>query len=138
MHSAEALLDTDMLAELLLRRDRGLQRRVGAYTSQVGPLTFSAVTRYTVLCGLKEQHAASQLSHFLNLCQYAVVLPVTDRILDRASDLWAIARSVTSLCNDADLIIAATALEAERTLITSKHSHYSWIPDLQVKNWRGR
>ena len=135
---SEALLDTDILADLILFRNSRLQRRVGAYTSRVGPLTFSAVTRYAVLCGFKEKNAAPQLSQFLNLCQYAVILPITERILDRASDLWAIAQACSSSCNDADLIIAATALESDRVLITGNHSQYSWIPELQIKDWRGR
>lgn len=138
MSTAETLLDTDTLAELLLLRNTRLQRRVGAYTSRVGPLTFSAVTRYAVLCGFKEKNAASQLTHFLNLCQYAVILPVTERILDRASDLWALARTCSSTCSDSDLIVAATALETERVLITGNCTQYTWIPELHVKDWRGR
>jgi len=38
-------------------------------------------------------------------------LPVTDPILDRAADLWAVANRAGRPGADADLLIAATALE---------------------------
>lgn len=63
---------------------------------------------------------------------------MTERILDRASDLWALARTCSSTCSDSDLIVAATALETERVLITGNCTQYTWIPALQVKDWRGR
>jgi predicted nucleic acid-binding protein len=37
---------------------------------------------------------------------------------------------------DADLIIAATAIEHGRTLVTGNTSHFQWVPGLQIDNWR--
>jgi tRNA(fMet)-specific endonuclease VapC len=57
-------------------------------------------------------------------------------IFDRAADLWAFARKAGLPRNDADLIIAATALEHERTLVTGNTAHFSWVPGLVLENWR--
>jgi tRNA(fMet)-specific endonuclease VapC len=40
------------------------------------------------------------------------------------------------LLADADLLIAATALDVERTLITNNLAHFQRIPDLLVENWK--
>ena len=37
---------------------------------------------------------------------------------------------------DADLIIAATALEHGRTLATGNAAHFSWINGLNLEDWR--
>jgi predicted nucleic acid-binding protein len=34
------------------------------------------------------------------------------------------------------LIIAATALEHGRALITGNTAHFQWVPGLQIDNWR--
>ncbi|MGV2339880.1 MAG UNVERIFIED_CONTAM: hypothetical protein LVR18_39780 [Planctomycetaceae bacterium] len=39
---------------------------------------------------------------------------------------------------DADLIIAATALETRRVLVTGNTAHYDWISGLALQNWRNR
>jgi len=37
---------------------------------------------------------------------------------------------------DADLIIAATALEHGRVLVTGNTLHFAWVPGLKLSNWR--
>jgi len=37
---------------------------------------------------------------------------------------------------DADLIIAATALEHGRVLVTGNTLHFSWVRGLKLSNWR--
>ena len=61
---------------------------------------------------------------------------MTDAIFDRSEDLWTIARQSVLPHSDADLIIAATALETGRVLVTGNTSHYSWIPGLTLDDWR--
>lgn len=47
----------------------------------------------------------------LTFCQNKLVLPISDAILDSAADPWVAARKIGQAGRDADLIIAATALE---------------------------
>jgi predicted nucleic acid-binding protein len=37
---------------------------------------------------------------------------------------------------DADLIIAATAMEHRRVLVSGNTDHFAWIPGLVLDNWR--
>ncbi|MEI8016549.1 MAG: type II toxin-antitoxin system VapC family toxin [Schlesneria sp.] len=131
-----ALLDTDMLSEVIKLRDPIVRNHALTYQQQHGPLTFSAVTRYEVLRGYKQYGATRQLANFAVFCQHSLILPVTDATWDRASDLWAYARQHGHPHDDADLVIAATALENQRILITGNLRHYIWIPGITVVDWR--
>jgi len=57
-------------------------------------------------------------------------------VLMRAADLWAEAHRLGNPRNDADMIIAATALEEGRVLVTGNKSHFAWINGLRLADWR--
>jgi tRNA(fMet)-specific endonuclease VapC len=131
-----ALIDTDILSELIKLRNPAVRQQALAYAQQVGPLAFSAITRYEIIRGFKQQGAANQLARFATLCQNSIVLPVDEMIFDRAADLWAYARTNGHPCNDADLLIAATALEHQRILVTGNTRHFDWVAGLSALDWR--
>lgn len=130
------LLDTDILSELLKLRDPVVQQRAAAYVRTVGPITFSAMTRYEVTRGFKDLGATTQLARFEVFCRQAMVLAVTDAIFDRAADLWATGKKAGHPHNDADLIIAATAIEHALVLVTGNTAHFAWIPGMHLEEWR--
>lgn len=65
-----------------------------------------------------------------------MVLPVTESIFDVAAPLWALARQNGYACGDADVLIAATALDASLPLVTGNLRHFAWIPGLTLLDWR--
>ena len=77
-----------------------------------------------------------QLGKFAVFCQQSLVLPLTDAILDRAADLWVTAGRQGQSRTDADLLIAATALDHGRVLVTGNQAHFAWIPGLVLADWR--
>ena len=131
-----ALLDTDILSEVVKLRNAIVRQKALAYTQQHGQLAFSAVTRYEVIRGYRDNNASTQLARFAILCQHELILGVTDAIFDRAADLWVIGRQGGHPHEDADLLIAATALEHGRMLVTGNTPHFSWIPGLRLDDWR--
>jgi tRNA(fMet)-specific endonuclease VapC len=134
----ESLLDTDILSEVLKQRNPVLRRNSARYLRAYGQFGFSAFTQFEISRGFKEKGATRLLTRFNSFCGNSLVLPVTDAVLERAGDLWVLARRGGHPHNDADLIIAATALEAGRTLITGNTPHFVWIPGLAVDDWRKR
>ena len=92
--------------------------------------------RYEIVRGYRDQNATTQLARFAVFCQHATVFAVTDAIFDRAADLWVTGRRGGYPHNDADLIIAATALEHGRVLVTGNTAQFSWIPGLRLDDWR--
>src|SRR5713226_4873726 len=113
-----ALLDTDTVSEIIKLRHATVRQKALAYTKQHGPLAFSAMTRYEIVRGYRDQNATKQLARFAVFCSHATVVAVTDAIFDRAADLWVIGKRGGHPHGDADLIIAATALEHSRVLVT--------------------
>lgn len=132
----EALLDTDTLTEVLKRKDPQVRQNAAAYFAQHGHFTISAVTRFEILRGLKEKGAAAQIARFQQFCTRSRILGVDDAVFDRATDLWVAARRGGHPCQDADLLIAATALEQALDLVTGNGSHFAWIPGLALADWR--
>ena len=131
-----ALLDTDILNEVLKQKNANAIRHAADYLAQHGQFAISSISRYEVLRGLKEKNAISQLVRFHAFCQNTLVLPVLDDILERAADLWVVGRSQGMAPMDADMIIAATALHHGRTLVTGNTNHFAWVPGLTNENWR--
>jgi len=115
-----ALLDTDILSEFLKQKNPAVLKNAAAYLADFQQFAISAMTRYEVMRGLKDKGASHQLKKFKQFCQHAEVFPITDEVLDRTSDLWAEARKGGHPRRDPDLIIAATALEHGRVLVTDE------------------
>lgn len=132
----QALIDTDILSEVLKAKDPRVLRRASDYLTEHGRLSFSAMTFYEMIRGIRASNAVRQLESFTKLAQTSDMLPVSIEVLDRAASLWAEAHGGGHPRNDADLIIAATALEANRVLITGNTSHFDWIPQLRIEDWR--
>jgi len=131
-----ALLDTDILTEFFKDRNAVVRRHADAYLQAHGQFAISAFTQFEIVRGLRFKQASTKLKNFIALCQSVQILPVTNEVLDRAADLWVIGRKGGYPHRDADLIIAATALQQGRTLVTGNTSHFQWIPKLEINNWR--
>jgi tRNA(fMet)-specific endonuclease VapC len=135
MSEAAALLDTDILSELLKQHPQVIHR-ARVYLAEHGRIAFSIITRYEILRGLKAKQAHAQEAAFDTLCQGCVILPLTDRVIDRAATLYAELYRRGALLPDADLLIAATALDAQLTVVTNNLAHFQRIPNLVVETWK--
>jgi tRNA(fMet)-specific endonuclease VapC len=132
----EAILDTDILSEVLKAKNRHILNAAQRYLDQHQRFAFSAITLYEILRGLRASQAARSFNNFLKVVANSDVMPISLAVLYRAADLWAEAGKGGYARNDADLIIAATALEGGRTLVTGNTSHFSWVPGLSLADWR--
>lgn len=129
-----ALLDTDVLSAIMRGQPTALIHSA-EYLTEHPQLTLSAITRYEILRGLKARGAAVQLFAFNAFCEASTVLPITDEIIDRASSIYADLYRRGDLIGDADILIAATAMEHRLALVTNNTRHYGRIADLELQNW---
>src|SRR4051812_35870940 len=104
----EALLDTDILSEVLKRKDQQVLSNAARYLAQHQRLAFSALTAYEIMRGMLASGATRQLNVFQNVLATSEVFSVGMPVLRRAAELWADARAGGHPHDDADLIIAAT------------------------------
>ena len=63
MSLPQLILDTDILSSLM-RGNQQVVAKARAYLAQHGQLTFSIITRYEILRGLKAKDAKRQLGNF--------------------------------------------------------------------------
>ena len=130
-----ALLDTDILSEVLKQKNPTVVQKAAEYLQQ-HEFAISAMTWYEVVRGLKFKRASRQLKNFERFCSNSIVCPISEEILNRAADLWVAGEHGGHPHRDADLIIAATALEHGRLLVTGNTPHFAWIQGLSVEDWR--
>lgn len=133
---AATLLDTDILSEVFKQRNAEVKQRAAGYLQQHGQFSLSAFSRFEVRRGYFRKQGTQQLTRFDVFCGHCQVLPLTGAIFDRAALLWAHARQNGHPCGDADVLIAATALEHGLLLATGNLRHFAWVPGLTTENWR--
>jgi tRNA(fMet)-specific endonuclease VapC len=131
-----SLLDTDTLSEVMKGVDTDVQDNARQYLRAFGHFTFSLITRYEILRGLKARRATRQIARFEQRCQQSVVLPITDEIIIQAADLYALLHQEGQLISDADILIAATALKHTLVMVTENVDHFRRIPGLRIESWR--
>ncbi len=133
---ATHLIDTDTLSEVIKDRDLRVRQAARQYLETHGSFTFSIITRYEVLRGLKAKGATRQVAAFEHWCQTSIVLPLSDDVVVRAADLYADLYRSGQLISDADILIAATALVHGLILITGNVAHFQHISGLPLASWR--
>lgn len=128
------LLDTDVLSGLMRRIPKALNR-ARAYLGDWDQLTISSVTRFEILRGLKAKRATAQLAAFESFCRINEVLPITEAVIDRAADIYAELHLRGQLIPDADILIAATAIENGLVLATANLADFGRVTELRIDNW---
>lgn len=95
----------------------------------------SGITYYEVKRGLLAANATRQLSDFNEFCRkYRVLLLDNIEILDRASEIYADLRRRGTPVQNADILIAATAI-TRSLIVVSDDSDMLRIQNISVENW---
>lgn len=129
-------LDTDTVS-YLLRKETRVVARAADYLADFPQLSISIITRYEILRGLCFKRAISQRATFDAFCRSCEIIALSDDIIVRAADIYASLRSRGMQIGDADILIAATAIEHGFHLATNNVKHYARVSGLTVDNWRG-
>lgn len=132
---APSLIDTDILSELFKGNDT-VKTRVSEYIKEHHNLTISQITKYEILKGLKAKKAQKQINAFSTFCDANTIIPITDDVIIKASDIYAELRKQGEIVSDADILVAAIAIVNNFTLITNNTNHFSRIKDLKLDNWK--
>lgn len=130
----EVLIDSDTLS-LFLKNYSNVTANANSYLSVHRGFTFSIITRFEILRGLKAKNAQTQIVRFEAICSYSKILGLNDSVIVKASDIYADLHQSGQLISDADILIAATAFENGLAVVTNNENHFNRIKGLQVLNW---
>lgn len=132
----QALLDTDTLSEVMKGRDPIVAERARNHLRLHRRFAFSIITRYEILRGLKAKDATQQILAFEARCRESRILLLTDAIVSCAAEIYADLYRRGQLISDADVLIAATAMTHDMTLVTENADHFKRIAGLRIESWR--
>jgi len=129
-----ALLDTNILTAFL-KGQADVVARMERYLDEIGRPSISIITYYELLRGLKELGSPRRLAAFEDLIRHLHVRLLTRRVMGIAAVLYVELRRRGEPLEDADILIAATALTHDLILVTDNEQHFQRIAELKVENW---
>ena len=128
------LIDTDIIIYSLKGHEKV---RAWFEANKNLPKFISAVTYGELVYGAKKSpHPEKNLAAARRIAGLFPVLEVTKDIMEFFGSLKAGLRSAGRTLDDMDLIIAASAIHMNLTLVTNNDRHFSRVPDLLLENWR--
>jgi tRNA(fMet)-specific endonuclease VapC len=136
----EALLDTDILSEVMKGRNAAVRSRATAYLATEGAFTISAVTVLEVVKGLHKARRDRELDRFLKTLSSLRVLPLAQPEAVLAGKIYGDLERLGTPIGRADPMIAATAIVHGLVLVTGNEEHYRRVDEaghaLVMDNWK--
>ena len=133
-----ALVDTDILSDLLRGRDPEVQRRASAYLAEHERLTISVLTVFEVVRGRHQAAQPDRAAEFLGWARTAAVLAFDEECARVAGEMAGALIRHGQNVGVADILIAATAVARGIVLVTANVAHFERMKPfgLSVENWR--
>jgi tRNA(fMet)-specific endonuclease VapC len=128
------LLDTDILS-FFFRNHPQVVYSCNLYLQEYRQLSFSLITYYEILSGLKHRDAQKQLGKFLGFSQLNQILLLTEESVTISAKIYADLRKKGTPLDDIDLLIAGVAIANNLVLITHNQRHFSKIEGLELEDW---
>jgi tRNA(fMet)-specific endonuclease VapC len=128
------LLDTNIVSASLKQNVK-----INAKLEEVSRLELdifiSGITYYEIQRGLLRSNATKKLAWFQQFCQDYPILFLDDlRIFAKASEIYADLTNRGKIIQDADILIAATAI-IHNLILVSHDSDLTRVKYLQLENW---
>jgi tRNA(fMet)-specific endonuclease VapC len=128
------LLDTNIVSASL-KQNIEVALKITEIRRQGEFIGISGITYYEVQRGLLKSNANRKLAWFQQFCQDYPVLFLDDmRIFQKASEIHADLTNRGKIIQDADILIAATAI-IHNLVLVSHDSDLTRVKDLQLENW---
>ena len=130
------LLDTNIVSASL-KQNVTINLKLEEVSKLQLDIFISGITYYEVQRGLLRSNATKKLAWFQQFCQDYPILFLDDlRIFEKASKIHADLTNRGNIIQDADILIAATAI-IHNLILVSHDSDLTRVKDLQLENWLG-
>lgn len=136
----KALLDTDILSEILKAKNAGVVSKAVEYKDNFERFTISVITVMEIVKGLHKVGRADSLKKFLGGLQAIEIISFDENCSVIAGRMFADLENTGQPIGRADPMIAAIAVQHDLTLVTGNTAHYERLQklgySLKLDNWR--
>ena len=136
----KAILDTDILSEVLKSKDVNVTTKASAYYAEQGRYTFSTITVMEIVKGLSRKRREDAIERFLTLVDKSDLLTLDKVSAELAGRIYSDLEMVGRPIGVADVLIGALAIHHNLPLVTGNTSDYQRIQaagyPLALENWR--
>jgi tRNA(fMet)-specific endonuclease VapC len=137
---ARVLLDTDILSEIIKKKDATVAARATSYLSDEGRFTVSVLSVMEIVYGFHRLGREDRLEQFRTLISAHEVLPFEMTTATLAGRIYADLERQGTPVGLADVMIAAVALHHGLPIVTGNTRHFKAVLDaghpLEIQNWR--
>jgi tRNA(fMet)-specific endonuclease VapC len=127
-------LDTNIITAFL-KNDLGVVEKVSNYLESFDKLTINIISYYEILRGLKDLGNQEKLGSFENFILENELVLIRKETVEKAAEIYAYLKKNGNLIEDADILMAATAIVEDLVLITNNTSHFNRVRELSLENW---
>lgn len=130
----KVLLDSNMIS-YFLRGEPSVITELEKYQEYFDQLTFSILTYYEIVSGLKYRDSKKLLNIFEELASESEILGFDQDTAKIASEIYCDLRQRGLLIPPIDIFIGATAIQHDLVLVTANTKHFQIMQNLKHTNW---
>ncbi len=127
-------LDTNIITAFL-KNDLRVVQRISDYLELFEKLTINIISYYEILRGLKDLGNEEKLKRFEGFIQENELVSIGKDTVEKAAEIYADLKKEGNLIEDADILMASTAIVEDLVLITNNIKHFKRVKDLRIDNW---
>ena len=127
-------LDTNIITAFL-KNDLRVVQRVSDYLELFEKLTINIISYYEILRGLKDLGNEEKLKWFECFIQENELVSIKKDTVEKAAEIYVYLKKEGNLIEDADILMASTAVVEDLVLITNNIKHFKRVKGLRIDNW---
>lgn len=127
-------LDTNIITAFL-KNDLRVVQKVSDYLELFEKLTINIISYYEILRGLKDLGDEEKLKRFEGFIQENELVSIRKETVEKAAEIYAYLKKEGNLIEDADILMASTAIVEDLVLITNNIKHFKRVKGLRIDNW---
>ena len=128
------LLDTNILSAVI-NNDAIVLGKINTAFVEGHQLGIGAITYFEIRRGLERPKHTVKDERFGRWVAQLMLFHLELSTLDTAARIWQQLRAKGDVLEDADCLIAATALRQGAVLVTDNTKHFARVPHLSLENW---
>jgi len=137
---SRAVLDTDILSEVLAGKDVNVAARARAYREAQGRYTLTVIAVVEVVRGLRRAGADARAEAFIRSLGHHEVLTLDTDAAVLAGEIDAALAAIGRPIGIADVLVAAIAHRHGLAVVTGNVAHFTYVRDagfdIAIDNWR--